>query len=184
MTNATSDIPARRAAWLNLLLPGAGLILVGSIATGLLIGLAFAARADLALAAALLFPDDFPPAAQLIAAVLTAAIYLLAQLRLAQTLRDLRRRAATAQRGRVLAEVQELLARGDAARAAELIRPLADQRDDDLLVVYRLAQALTAAGDVPGARVAWLRVRELDPHGIYKQQLREYLVRFESARPT
>jgi hypothetical protein len=183
MTAATPDAAARRAAALNLLLPGGGLILVGATGSGLLIGLVFAACANFALAAPLLFPDDFPRPAQLAGVVLTAAMYLLAQARLAQSVRDLRRKSQAAVRRRVLAQTQELLARGDAAGALAAILALVDTDHDDLLVVFRLAQALTAAGDVTAARAAWLRVRELDPHGLYRQQIRAHLAGLETARP-
>jgi tetratricopeptide (TPR) repeat protein len=183
MTAAAPQPAARRATWLNLLLPGGGLILVGAVPSGLLVGLVFAACANFALAAALLFPDDFPPAAQLAGIVLAAAAYLYAQARLAQAVRDLRRQAAAALRRRVLAETQELLARGDHARALAALSAIADQAGADFLVAYRLAQALTAAGNTAAARRAWLRVRELDPHGIYKPQVAAHLGHRGAARP-
>jgi len=40
---------------------------------------------------------------------------------------------------------------------------LAKERPDDLQVHYRLAEALTRAGDHHGAQEAWQRVRQLDP---------------------
>ena len=75
------------AAALNLLLPGGGLILVGAPWSGLLIGLAFTACANFALAAVLLFPDSFSPTHQALGTGLAAGAYLGAQIRLAQTRR-------------------------------------------------------------------------------------------------
>ena len=176
MAAAMSDRPeCRRAVWVNRLLPGGGLILLGAPWSGWLVGLAFAACAEFALAASLLFPDDFSWAQRALGSALTAGIYAGAQCRLAQTLRGARRDRDAAQRRQVLAEVQELLARGEHQQALAAIRPLAAQTATDLLLAYRLAQTLTAAGDVTAARAAWHRVRELDWHGVYKQQVREQL---------
>ncbi len=163
---------ARRAAWLNWLLPGGGLILLGAPWSGWLLGLLFAASADFALSTVLLFPDDYSPGQRLLAILVAAGVYVAAQWRLAHALRDAHQQADAAQRRQVLAEVQELLARGANREAVAALRPLATQAASDLHVAYRLAQALTAAGD-PAAGAAWRRVAELDPHGIYKQQMRE-----------
>jgi len=157
------------APWVNLLLPGGGMILIGSVASGLLGGLVFAACANLALLAVLLFPDDFSGTTQALAIGLAAGAYVGAQVRFAGCARKLREQTAASFRRRLLWQSQELLAHGEAAHAVEVLRPLADQACGDLLVAYRLAQALTAAGDVPAARAAWQQVRQLDRHGLYRQ---------------
>lgn len=157
------------APWVNLLLPGGGMILLGSAASGLLGGLLFAVCANFALLAVLLFPDDFSGTAQALAIGVAAGAYVGAQVRFVACARKLREQTAASFRRRLLWQSQELLARGEAGRAVEVLRPLADQAGDDLLVAYRLAQALTAAGDVPAARAAWRQVRQLDRHGLYRQ---------------
>ncbi len=158
---------------INLLVPGSGMILAGSVVTGLLAGLLFAACANFAVLAVLLFPDDFSGTMQALAIGLAAGAYLGAQVRLAAHIKALRLAAAASFRRRILWQSQELLARGEAAGAVDALRPLAAEASRDLLVAYRLAQALTAAGDVPAARAAWQQVRELDEHGLYKQQIHE-----------
>lgn len=161
----------RWALWANLVLPGSGMILVGALASGLLGGLVFAVCANFALAAVLLVPDDFSATAQALAIGTAAGAYVGAQGRCAGCVRAWRAQASERARRRLLWQSQELLARGDAAQAAALLRPLVDEAPDDLLVIYRLAQALTVAGDVPGARAAWQQLRQLDCHGLYKQQI-------------
>jgi hypothetical protein len=161
------------ARGINLLVPGAGMILAGSVITGLLAGLLFAACANFAVVAVLLFPDDFSGTMQALAIGLAAGAYFGAQVRLAAQIRARRAAAAASFRRRVLSQSQELLVRGEAAGAVDALQPLVAEAGHDLLVAYRLAQALTAAGDAPAARAAWQRVRELDRHGLYKRQIQE-----------
>ena len=163
----------RRAAVLNLLLPGGGLVLVGATASGLLIGLLFTVCANFALAAVLLVPDDLPPLWQNLGIGLAAGSYVGAQVRLRQTVRALRSAWAAAERRRVLADVQLHLHAGDAAAALAALAPLREHAAHDLLVAVRLAQALTAAGRVDEAGQAWAQVRRLDHHGLYRQQTEE-----------
>lgn len=162
----------RGAAWLNLVLPGAGLLLIGRWTSGLLAGLLFTLSTNLAITAVFLFPDDFSPAPRGLAIGVMAASYVGAQLRMAQAARGAELAARAARRRALLAEAEKRLAAGQAANAAAILRPLAEEQPDDLLASYRLAEALQAAGDAPAAQRAWQRVREVDRHGIYREQLR------------
>jgi len=163
--------PLRLVWWGNLVLPGAGLILLGSLASGLLGGLLFAACANFVIAAVFLFPDEFSATHQALGIGLAGGAYLGTQLRLAQAVRDHRKVAAEARRRQCLRRTEDLLVHGDTAAALEAIMPISDLADSDLLVAYRLAQALTAAGDAAAAHEAWQRVRRLDQHAIYKRQI-------------
>lgn len=164
---------ARWAPWLNLVLPGGGLVLLGSPWAGWLVGVVCAACANLAVVATLLLPDEFPPAVRNLVLGLAGGCYVGAQVRLRQTRRAQRARAERAWRRAVLAETQRWLSHGEAERALAAIAPLAERAGEDVLVAYRLAQALTAAGRVGAARAAWRRVRALDRHGLYRAQVLE-----------
>lgn len=164
----------RWAALLNLLLPGGGLILIGMIVRGFIVGCAFVLCVNFAIVTVLLMPDDFPWWVPPLALGLAGGGYVGAQLRLAQSVRDSRRRAQADRRRACLHNAQEELARGRPLAALEALAPLADQAARDLLVALRMAQALTAAGDVPAARAAWRQVRRLDRHGIYREQARDH----------
>ncbi len=161
------------AAWLNLVLPGGGLIWIGATATGLLAGVAFAACANVALAAVLLVPDEFGAAYQKLVIGLAAGAYAGAQLRFVQTVRQRRAVDLANQRRESLRRVTACLLDGDAEAALVALQPLRNGAEDDLLVMYRLAQVLTAAGNVSAARNAWRKVRALDRHGIYRRQAEE-----------
>lgn len=171
MVVTATDIPhARLAPWLNLLLPGGGLIMINAAWSGLLIGLAFVVAANIAVVAVLLFPDDFSAGTRGLLIGLAGGCYVGAQWRYAQTVRDRRERALAARRRRALEESRLLLLRGEHDAALESVQPLAELLPRDLLVAYRVAQVLTAAGNRPAAEDAWQCVRDLDKHGIYRQQ--------------
>jgi len=167
------ECPSRWLRMLNLLWPGAGLSVAGHTGLGLLLGLLFAVCADFAILTILIVPDDFSRTAQTAAIGLAAATYVGAQIGWRHGLRAARAHGADADRRRILEQTQQALARGDAAQALAAIQPLADRMAQDLLVAYRLAQALSPIGDAPRARIAWQRVRQLDRHGLYRAEIRQ-----------
>lgn len=171
----------RIGAWLNLLLPGGGLVLIGCVTSGLLVGMAFTLCANFALAAILLFPDDYSHEVHCLLIGLAGGCYVGAQLRYAQTVRAVQARAAAERRRRALWEARQLIEQGEYGRALNVISPLAREQPHDVLVAYRMAQALTEAGTAHAARIAWKRVRVLDRHGIYKQQIAAYERRLTAA---
>ncbi|HPM24613.1 MAG TPA: hypothetical protein PLP66_11960 [Phycisphaerae bacterium] len=171
---ALTEGTVRWAPLANLLLPGAGLILLGSTVSGLLVGVAFAACANFALAAVLLFPDDYSETLRALAIGVAGGAYVGAQVRLAGTLRRRRAEAEAERRRRGLRAAEELLAGGAPERAVEVLQELASGFGDDLLIAYRLAQAWTAAGNDGRARLAWREVRRLDRYGIYRRQIADH----------
>ncbi len=174
MTPAANELDhVQRGAWINLLLPGAGLVLCGATMAGLVVGVVFAVSANIALVATLLFPDDFGPGPRALAIGVAGGVYLGGQIRYAQTVRGLQRAAAVRERRERLGRTQRLLASGDVAGALQAIAPLTEANPDDLVAAYRLAQVLMAAGNGHAARVAWKRVKQLDRHRLYAQQVAE-----------
>ena len=160
------------APWLNLLLPGAGLILCGYTPHGLVGGLVFAACANFALASTLLFPDDVPALARTASLALATCGYVALQWGQLRAEYAHRRRTAAEKRAAALRAVQRLLAAGDLSKARATLAALANERPDDLHVAYRLAEVLSASGDAAAAAAAWQRVRKLDRDGIYRAQWR------------
>lgn len=160
------------AAALNLLVPGAGLVLVGAVWNGLILGLIFTALANFVLWSLLIAPDDFSAHVRGLAAGVLGGAYLAAQIRLARIVRDREQRERTAARRQALWAAREHLAGGayaQALAALEAVRPLADK---DVLVAYRFAQAYTGLGDADAAQQAWDRLQALDRHHVYREQLR------------
>src|SRR5262245_2262934 len=124
---------ASAAQWINLLLPGGGLICVGDIAGGLALGLLFTVCASLAVTASLIVPDDFTLASRNLTIIAAALVYVLSQFVFAQSLRSATRRQAAEQRRACLAQVTEHLAGGQPSAAAAALAPLRSHIEGDLL---------------------------------------------------
>jgi len=164
---------ANQGGWqagLNLVIPGLGIILIGRTGAGLVVGLLFAACANLAIWAAVLIPDEFSPSLRALLIGLAGGMYFGAQLRFAQTLREVRQAEQAKRRQEVLREVFACLQQCDYAGALRAIAPLRDRAANDLLVAYRLAQILTGLNEVDAALRAWRQVRALDRHHIYRDE--------------
>lgn len=161
----------RQVGWLvNVLVPGGGVILIGGVVPGLLVGALFAVQANLLLAGLFIVPDELPQPGFGVVAVLAVLTYATAQ---AWYARELRRGRALLHdlRRRCVAEAQRRLAAGDADGAHAALARVASAAEYDLLVAVRVAQVLTARGEVEAARAAWARVRRLDRHRIYREQI-------------
>ena len=159
------------ARWINLLVPGGGLIAIGDVWTGVVVALLFALSANGAIAARLLIPDEFSSWLAGLCIGVAGGTYIGAQFRIAHTVRERRREAGLKQRREALAAVSERLERGDGDGALEALTPLRIAADQDLLVAYRLAQVLTMKRDVSAALEAWQQVRVLDRHHVYRRQI-------------
>jgi hypothetical protein len=171
-TGVFDGAAVRGAQWLNLILPGGGMICSGDIAGGLTIGLVFAAAATLAVTGSLIIPDDFSPKARNLAIVAGALAYVAAQFLFAQGVRSrVRRGVADLRRGQ-LGEATRQLRSGDRDLAWAALQPLAAGVDNDLLLALRWAQAVEMRGDRTEAVAAWARVRRLDAHHLYRREIR------------
>jgi uncharacterized membrane protein len=154
--------------WVNLFVPGGGLIALGSAWTGALLGLVFIACLNLALAATLIFPDDVPLRWRRLSILGAALVYIGAQLRYAHVLKARRRQGEHRERHEALRLAREHLAAAQPAEALEALRSLREQADADLLIAVRFAQAHTALGEASAAFAAWRRVERLDDHYLYR----------------
>ncbi len=179
----------RAAGWINLLVPGAGLVLLGHVAAGLILGLIFTSLANFLLAAILLFPDDVSELWRAAAGGGLVLVYVLAQLGQAQVLRAGAVGVAEQRRREALQSAKERLERGEAQWALQALSPLRETAAGDLLLAVRWAQALSAAGQIEEALAAWEVVRKLDRHHIYRRervahesQLRERMARPAASR--
>lgn len=161
------------AALTNLLVPGAGIVLLGDVWQGLVGGVAFALCANAALWLVLLIPDEFSGTTQALALGAAAGTYLGAQLRFAQTVRSRERAWQSGVRRGALWAARECLDRRDFAGALAALEPIRVAAARDLLVAYRVAQTLTGLKDADAALAAWRQVRALDRHHVYRDECRE-----------
>jgi len=162
-------------AWitlLNLLAPGAGLIVLGRLASGLLFGALFGLCANAAVWATLLVPDEFPRWSKLAILTLAALSYLAAQVRLAQSMRREAQRRQTDIRRAALVAARECLMQRDPVAALAALRAVQHLAARDVVVAYRYAQVYTALQDADAAHAAWQQVRRLDRDGVYRDERR------------
>ena len=160
--------------WINLLVPGGGLILIGNGFSGVLIAVLFTLSTSFALAAILLFPDDVPRTWRGLALGIAVGTYLGAQWRYAQTVRYRADQAFWDVRKETVRQARQALLEGRGAEAWDILQPLKNDVEVDLALAYLVAQVLTQTGDESGARTAWRRVKRLDRHRIYRREIREY----------
>lgn len=157
---------------INLIVPGGGLILIGHETLGVLIAVLFTITAGYALAATLLFPDDTSATWRGLGIGVAIGTYVGAQIRYAQTVRYQADQAFGDLRHNALRAARDALGTGHAEEAWNALQPLLPRAETDLLVAYRVAQVLTARGAGQAALSAWRRVRRLDRHRIYREEVR------------
>jgi hypothetical protein len=168
------------ASWLNLLVPGAGLVLLGRIWLGLALGLLFLITVNFVIASLFLAPEAAPSPWRELGILAAALVYISAQGWQAQRVRTGLAASAERTRRESLSRAIALLEGGDAAAAHEALRPLLPQAEGDLAIAYHFAEIVSAQGAGDAARAAWARVRKLDRHHIYRETLS---VREAAAQP-
>jgi hypothetical protein len=156
---------------INLVVPGGGLILIGHELLGVLIAILFTITTGYALAATLLFPDDTSAIWRGLGIGVAIGTYLGAQIRYAQTVRYQADQAFGDLRRDALGDARCALREGRTEDAWNALQPVVPLAETDLLVAYRVAQVLTARGDGLAALHAWRRVRRLDRHRIYRDEV-------------
>lgn len=156
------------ARWVNLAVPGAGLLLLGHGFTGAASLLLFTAAGHGVLWSLYITPDDWSPWAPAALGAATAACYVASQLLTSQAVRAAKRTLQRTQRRQLIAASQQLRDEGDLREALARLEPLQPSQTPDLLLAVRHAQLLLASHDWAGARRAWERVRRMDRHRIYQ----------------
>lgn len=158
-----------RAKWLNLLVPGGGLILLGRTAIGFLIGVAFTALVATSALALLLIPDEFTLTARNLLITSAAAVYTLAQWLAGRIAEAESLRVQADRRSVALRCARQAAKAGDAQETVRCLQPIMSLAEHDLHVALRVAQAWTALGALE-ATEAWRRVQRLDRHHIYRAE--------------
>lgn len=170
--------PGTRSAWplwiLNILLPGVGVVLTGSIVSGLTVGLLVTAALNFIIWGLWLTPAS--TAAWMIGVAVAGAAggFAAAQVQLAQALRLRDGQAAASRRRKLLAEICGHIERGAYEAAAPLAVDLAKDDGHDLHAAFRVAQVLTRVGWADSARSACQRLRVLDIHHVYRRELQQF----------
>ncbi|MDX2200639.1 MAG: tetratricopeptide repeat protein [Phycisphaerae bacterium] len=162
---------AARAKLINLIAPGVGLVLVDRLFDGLLTAGAFGLSAGALLVATLVAPMAYSGAFRAFLAVAMVATYGLAQIAMERAAAARGRSDAAAERRALLQRSARSARYGDYASAIAQISEALEQSPEDLALRADLAILHDRAGNLDAARAAWRRVRELDRHRVYKEQI-------------
>lgn len=160
-----SSSAALRAA--NAVIPGAGIVWLGEVWTGVVLGLSFCILAALAIAAEFIAPEAYSPVTR--AGLFSAAgcSYLLTQLQYRTVARRLELETSRQLRRRQLQHIRQLTAAGQPHEAMRALNDALGRRPEDLLLLVRLAQAQQSAGDFEAAALTWRHIRASDRHHVY-----------------
>jgi hypothetical protein len=161
---------------LNLLIPGAGLILLRREWLGFFLALMFGLCANLGMAGWLIAPDAIPLWMVRLAAGLSIALWIAAQSFLFRQIGWLdRRRSGLAT---LRAEASSALENGDPALARLALESGLEIDDCDPELLYLYARLCTIEQRDEQARGAWERVLRLDAPAAHRAEAAEYLRRF------
>lgn len=146
------------AVILNVLVPGAGLVLLGRAWTGLIAALLFAICAELAVCGMMISPAGIPAWITIATGVLAAGTWLLGQGMLRDRIGTLRNPSLPHELATLRHEAAEAITHGDLLEAKGLLRLTMDLDlgATDTLVMW--AQLMTLLGRFREARRAWNRV--------------------------
>lgn len=171
--------------WINLFVPGGGLILSGHVTAGLMVGVFFGVLCNLAILASLVVPDEFSRSGRSLCILSAALVYILAQFLLIRAHASDVQVARNCARRSTLRQAAASLEQGDAEAARVELEALRSQSKGDLHVAVCHARALSAGGDSAAAIRAWEAVREIDKHHIYRDEHSRWLqaLRETSAAP-
>jgi thioredoxin-like negative regulator of GroEL len=146
------------AILLNLVAPGAGLIALGRLRSGLFAALLFLCFAELAITGTLISPAGIPVVLTIAAGALAAAVWLAAQWLLRDRVRALRDPALGQELETLREQAAEAMHGGRYGEARGLLR-LAFQLDPDATeTLVLLGQLHTGLGQFDRARRFWHRV--------------------------
>jgi len=142
----------------NVLAPGAGLILLGRFWTGLVLALLFGVCGELAICGALISPGGVPAWITAAAGALAAGAWLLGQWMLRDRIATLRDPALQQELAVLRNQAAEAVARGDLAEARGLLRIALEIDPDDVDTLVTWARLMTLLGRFDQSHKAWQRV--------------------------
>lgn len=172
-----------RRTWaltLNLVVPGAGLVILHQDIAGIALAVLFALFAQIALLGLLVVPANMPPMLSTAAGVVAGAIWLIAQwLGWKQA-----RIVFGAQRERELHLLRERVTRAVEDKryteAGDLLNIATRIDDEDLDLHLQTARIAALTGQFHAARQAWRRVMQLDNAGLHRLEALEALGKSQS----
>ncbi len=166
---------ARWGLWLNVLVPGAGLVALQRERVGLPLTAAFLVFAEIALMGLLVMPNALGAALTTAVTVLAAGIWLASQvllLRRVHDLQDLERQIRTAVQ---IEQAREAVLAAEWGPAKQLLAEAADYDVEQPELNWLLAKVSSAVARSDQAAKQWHRVHQVDRAGKYEQDITEAL---------
>ncbi len=165
----------RWALWLNVIVPGAGLIALQRERPGVAVAAVFAVAAQVALAGLLLVPAMITRDAVTAAALVAAGAWLVGQVlllgRMGQV-QDAQERLMASAR---VEQARDAFLAGEWAEALALLRAAATYDDELADLNWLSAQVHTAVDTSDKARRQWRRLAQVDRAGRYESDIRRAL---------
>jgi hypothetical protein len=181
----THEPPRHLWIWLaNLLLPGAGAVLLGAVGRGTVLAVVWASAAAFAIAVATFRPELAWAPWGTVPMAAAAGLYVVGQVWVALVLRASRRLRGDAGRDEKFKAALVTYLRGDLDSSAELCRELLGADPDDVEATLQLAAVARGRGDAGAARAHLLRARYLDDAGQWDAEIRRRLDAVEPAAVT
>lgn len=169
----------RWALWLNVLVPGAGLVALQQPMPGLLLTAVFLLSAETALFGLLLVPQAIDGVATTVAATAAGACWFVLQVLLMRRLRELHNPEYRLQAAARIEQAREAVLTGEWALARQLLEEAAQYDPEQPELNWLLAKVCTAVGRSDVAVRQWRRLRQVDHAGRYQADIEQAL----SARP-
>lgn len=173
-------LPQPACAWtLNLLVPGAGEVLLGRVVLGTVRALAWACLAAAAVYQVIFAPDSYSRVTAICLACLAAGVYLSSQVMLALGYRARRRWLGDRNRDEIFKAATAAYLQGRLDEAGSLLSQLLRADPDDVEATLQQAAIARRRGDAAAARSGLCRARYLDDEGRWDFEIGRELAALE-----
>lgn len=166
---------------LNLLVPGAGLVLAGRLVIGIVAGLAWGLSAGVAIITALVHPATGSQALSVLTAATPLVVYAAAQVALVLHFRARGRSAVASDRDARFRDALVAYVQGRLDESETVCRELLRADPDDVEATLELASIARRRKDVRAARRHLVRARYLDDAGRWDFEIARELASLASA---
>lgn len=168
------------AIGMNLLAPGAGLVLLGRVWLGVALAVWFALGAELAVLGWLIAPLSFPKWMVVLGAAIAGVGWLVGQGLLIGRIRFLSDPELPAEMGALCRLAEQEMSQGHLAAARSALRAALLIDDTDLPTRVLWARLVSMKGRPAQARRAWLEAEQLDTEHHFSTEIRQALDRLQA----
>jgi len=165
----------RWALWLNMLVPGAGLIGLQRQRAGLAVAILFGLTGQVAAVGLLIAPQSIGQVVTAGATVGAGLAWLVGQILLLKRLNELQDPARRLAAARWIEQAREAVLTAGWAEASRALREASRYDDEQPDLNWLLAKVMTATSRSDLAAKQWRRLRQVDKAGRYAKEVERYL---------